>query len=76
MKLTPEKHGYLKCQRCGSHRPSASLVRVTMHAQDATVERVECADAGYCSRAAGVGRGELDGGGTPRGPGLDGEVKP
>ncbi len=57
--MTPDRHGYAPCGRCKTLRPVAHLVTLTMHAQGASVERVECADAGFCSRAAGVGKGEM-----------------
>ena len=58
--MAPDKHGYAKCTRCGSLRPVVALVTLTLHAQGGDVVRVECADAGYCTRAAGVGHGRLE----------------
>jgi hypothetical protein len=55
--VTPDKHGYAQCGRCGTLRPVAHLVTLT-NGQGAVV-RDECADAAFCSRAAGVGKGEM-----------------
>lgn len=55
-----DRHGYARCSRCGSLRPLAQLLVLRFHAQGSEHARVECSDVGYCTRAAGVGRGELE----------------
>ena len=73
MKLDLNRHGYAKCVRCGCLRPKQALLWF------ATLNNPfggRCADDAVCTRLAGVGKGELDGGGIPRGPELDAEVKP
>jgi hypothetical protein len=52
----PDKHGYVVCPRCGTSRPRTHLV--------AFGDLAVCADGAFCSRAAGVGKGAIDGVGT------------
>ena len=52
---------YLPCSRCGTLRPERHLVSLTVHAPTVDVTRLECADLVYCSRAAGVGKAQLEG---------------
>ena len=59
--MTPDKHGYAQCGRCRTLRPVAHLVTLVDALSHTVLVRVECADAGFCSRAAGVGKGEMVG---------------
>lgn len=58
--MTPDKYGYALCSRCGSLRPATALVTLTVHRPEGDETRSECADMGYCTRAAGVGHGRLE----------------
>lgn len=51
----PRRHGYVRCARCGTWRPDEATVLLV-------VEGEVCVDRAWCSRQAGVGKGELTGG--------------
>ena len=62
--MKTDRHGYAQCDRCKTLRPAVALVKVAP--EGATDEAVRCVDEAFCSRAAGVGKGELTGDGEPR----------
>jgi hypothetical protein len=67
-----DRYGYGQCYRCKTLRPEKELREVPISLLSGG-DAVVCSDAAFCSRAADVGKGELDGG-APRGPELNEEV--
>lgn len=62
--MTPDAHGYVKCDRCHVWRPHAETVETfehlfTRHYQEEISMR-RCTDAAVCSKLADVGAGTLD----------------
>lgn len=72
--MSLDRYGYGLCVRCRCRRPEAALAHWPLPPAP-WQGHWQCLDDAFCSRAAGVGRGELDGG-TPRGPELNAEVAP
>lgn len=60
MKL--DRYGYGQCWRCKTLRPEKYLrgVPMSVPSPEGWRDAVVCSDAAFCSRAAGVGKGELD----------------
>lgn len=60
-----DTHGYARCGRCGTKRPRAALEALDVATGDGSLRRIfVCDDKAFCSRAAGVGKGEIDGTGA------------
>lgn len=62
--MTPDAHGYVKCDRCHVWRPSAETVetfeRLFTRRFREELSMRRCADEAVCSKLANLGTGTLD----------------
>ncbi|GMV19070.1 MAG: hypothetical protein AMXMBFR56_72940 [Polyangiaceae bacterium] len=57
--MTPSDQGFVRCSRCGTWRRAEFVARTP--ARDGLETLPACVDVAWCSKQAGVGKGELTG---------------